>query len=192
MAGQSIFRGFTLSAIVSSAKNANMNSTGAQQAQTAQTAENILSDQKSFKTVQFAITGNREADTIAGIIAVLGSTGLNVVSLRGCQRIFEYLSKLFQDHADQEEKQRDTWKAYQGIQTPYPTQPISNSPSILQGLPGVGPWTSSAGVPAHIGQSMDELDKLQELKSKFDSKVMAELAKQDIGRNEIWKTQPGS
>lgn len=63
-------------------------------------AQNALSGEKTFRTVQFAITGNSDADAVAGICAVLAHPEWTTFSYRAKQRILEYLALRFKDEAD--------------------------------------------------------------------------------------------
>lgn len=67
-------------------------------------AQNALSGEKTFRTIQFAITGNSDADAIAGICAVLAHPEWTTFSHRAKQRILEYLAIRFKDEADAAER----------------------------------------------------------------------------------------
>lgn len=109
-------------------------------AQMASTAvANALSGEKTFRTVQFAVTGNCDADAVNGICAVLAQPDWSFLNSRAKQRILEYLALRFKDEADAQ----DRFASY-------------NSPNVLGGLGGLaaqqmkqqqyhGYFTSSGG-----------------------------------------------
>lgn len=72
-------------------------------------AANALSGDKTFRTVEFAITGDEETDMIAGVIAVLVRTPspTDEHHFRACARILEYLRNRYQDCANTAKEMRE-------------------------------------------------------------------------------------
>lgn len=91
-----------------------MNSSSTAQ-QTAQTAQNILSEERSFLTVQFAITGVPEADFLSGLHALFGLEEFSKFSRRHRLRLLEYLAQLYRDSVEDEEKTARSWQGFQGL-----------------------------------------------------------------------------
>jgi len=56
------------------------------------TAQNMLSDQKSYLTLNFAIVGDPETDAISGVLAVMERCGLHA---REAVRLLEYVKQRF-------------------------------------------------------------------------------------------------
>lgn len=87
--------------------------------QTAQAVENALKQEKTFQTVNFAITGDAETDMIAGILAVTDAAWRNQNQgpqypgspfQRMCQRICIYLASRYEAYALQAERQEDSFR----------------------------------------------------------------------------------
>lgn len=75
-------------------------------------AQNALSGEKTFRTVQFAITGQPEADAIAGIFIVLGQWPFN---FRTKQRLLEFMATRMKDDADSNDRLQQLGKGLGGF-----------------------------------------------------------------------------
>lgn len=83
-------------------------------------AANVLSGERAFRTVTFALTGDAETDAISGILAVLNTSSTTVSYLPSSIRILRYLAKRFEE----------TWKQAQQAAPPH-QYPWGISPADL-------------------------------------------------------------
>lgn len=102
------------------------------------TAQNVLSGEKSFQSVQFAVTGNPLADLLAGITAVLNLHDIRIIHKA---LLLEYLAKAYKHDSDVYEK---------SIQVP-PWNP-NQFPSI--GIGSVPPCAPPLDRPYSVGNAM--------------------------------------
>jgi len=104
----------------------------------AQAVANALQEDKSFRTVQFAVTGQPDADSISGIMAVLRE--FPHLNARARHRVLEYLAHRYADQAQAEELWAKSSPAY----PPQSYGPITG-PSILPQsvAPPIGVYSSS-------------------------------------------------
>lgn len=124
-------------------------STSQQAAQQTVTAANIMSEEKSYRIVRFAVTGQIDADVMAGIGALLVEIGING-NHRLQQRIFEYLAHRSKDAADGDDAMRNRqilWE--QRMQTMQSPAPVSDQ-SILGQLYGSSGGSALPGAPQQI------------------------------------------
>lgn len=108
--------------------------------QTAQAVENALKGEKTFQTVQFAITGDSETDLIAGVLAVVnariyGSTqqlayGPPASAYWAAHRVLMYLSNRFKAEAEIAQGREDSYRQM--------TQPIQSVGQSALGVSGLG------------------------------------------------------
>ena len=107
---------------------------------------NALKGEKSFETVEFAITGNREIDAIVGIRAVLERIGNDYAA---AARVLSYHLQYARDGMAAEERQREAmgWQyAAPGINK-FPPGMVSGLVTAAQSI-GASPY------PAHSPKSM--------------------------------------
>lgn len=131
--------------------------------QTAQAVENALKGEKTFKTVQFAITGDRETDLIAGILAVVDDCigrlpqqqawGPPASAYWGANRVLNYIASRLKAEAEIAQGREDSYKQMsQGWQTVAQSSLGSAAPGV-SGLGGQICQTSSANVHPKMSQS---------------------------------------
>lgn len=137
--------------------------------QTAQAVENALKGEKTFQTVQFAITGDAETDMIAGMMAVadaaMNTSGIQTAGQwpsefsRMAQRVCSYLSGRYEAYARMKEKQEDSFKQMSQASmgswkeiAPPPGQPYSSG-----GLAGQIYGSSSALANIHPQMSQNQM-----------------------------------
>lgn len=131
--------------------------------QTAQAVENALKGEKTFQTVQFAITGDAETDMIAGMMAV-ADAAINTSAMqtagqwpsefsRMAQRVCLYLSGRYEAYARMKEKQEDSFK--QMSQASMGSWKEVYPGSAAPGVSGLGGqiYGSSANVPSQMSQA---------------------------------------
>lgn len=96
----------------------------------AQTVENALTGEKAFRRIEFAITGQPDADLISGIHSLFRE--FPQANARARHRILEYLAARYRDQAELEEQ----WAKNTGSGSSWQTSPIlggvmSTPPSAL-------------------------------------------------------------
>jgi hypothetical protein len=141
----------------------------------AQTVANALSGEKAFETVRFAVTGNENADALAGIQAVLAKIPLNRNSpmphARYAAMLLKYLAECYAAEATAQEEQAKRHRNIMGtipgamVDPAYPEQPY----------PG---WTTTGGTSgpgsfAHSGPPVFSPTK-EEILEKIHSQVLRE------------------
>lgn len=112
-----------------------MNSGSAQQAQT---VANALTGEKTFKRVEFAITGNPFADLMSGIAKVCDESGL-APNARHIQIVLECCAKLYKEGADSQDRISDIAKTSPFV-NPVPLSPIPTTgwpPNTIASGPNV-------------------------------------------------------
>lgn len=117
------------------------------------TAANILSGDKTFRTVQFAVTGDVELDLIAGVIAVFAPE-IHPCTSDTNVRVLKYLLDRYQSRVDSERHQREAMERMQGMAGGYPPQKAVNAG------PAGTHWHGSAGagnLPQQQRSMMDEI-----------------------------------
>lgn len=157
--------------------------------QTAQAVENALKGEKTFQTVQFAITGDAETDMIAGMMAVadaaMNTSGMQTAGQwpsefsRMAQRVCLYLSGRYEAYARMKEKQEDSSKqmsqASMGSWKEItPLHPGSAAPGV-GGLGGQIYGSSSANVHPQMNQAPISLQETMRQRKQIDQ--MSEILK---------------
>lgn len=112
----------------------------------AQCAENVLTGERSYRRVEFAITGHPDADLISGIHAVFRE--FPQTNARSRQRVLEYFANCYKDAAEREE-----YFTRQNHPTPWSGLSSSSGPNILPHQGSVfGAAIGSAGTTAKIAE----------------------------------------
>lgn len=116
------------------------------EAQQTVTAANVLSGERSFRTVQFAITGDAETDLIAAIIAAMDSTNTpnSFTDSEARVRVLKYLIDRYQSRVESDRKQREMMERMQVPPIAWPGMGIGSG---LAGAaaPAPMPYTTSGG-----------------------------------------------
>lgn len=101
--------------------------------QAAVTGANVMSGEKTFHHLQFAITGDLEIDLIAGIKAVISDFQVNSWA---AARALEYMSKRYNDALNMELKQSRDFLPMQSMGTGqiHQSQVEPSYPSTLKGF----------------------------------------------------------
>lgn len=153
--------------------------------QTAQAVENALKGEKTFQTIQFAITGDAETDMIAGMMAV-ADAAINTSAMqtagqwpsefsRMAQRVCLYLSGRYEAYARMKEKQEDSFK--QMSQASMGSWNEVYPGSAAPGVGGLGGqiYGSSANVHPQMSQAPISLQETMRQRKQIDQ--MSEILK---------------
>jgi hypothetical protein len=128
--------------------------------QASTTAQNVLSGQKTFETVQFAVTGDQAADMMSGVQALLMK---QVMGYRQLALLLDYLSRRYELMAKDQERQTQFSQGLGGIDNimsdpPPPYRTTLGTPQIQNPITPYG-ITTSAGAPPELDPQIRSLWK---------------------------------
>jgi hypothetical protein len=127
-------------------------STNQQAAQTT-TAANVMSGERSFERVEFAITGIRDTDMQSAIWAASRVLGLSD-DPRLLQRIFKYLAATCKDQADENDRNAARW---QHLGSSPQVTPQQSYPQYSRGTVATGLGEYTSGMAATDGSLLSQL-----------------------------------
>ena len=113
---------------------------------------NALKGEKSFESVQFPVTGDREIDAISGIRAVLNQTQLHP---KEQVRVLEYSLVRAREYADNAQRALESQREAMDSMKQYADPGIIKiSPGMVSGLGTAGQAIGASPYPAHSPSSM--------------------------------------